>query len=381
MGRRLCVRLLSGSIVYEGLCPDSLLELRNEVAAIMGLDCKNELVFCSGDAIVADIKDADEQITVVRDRVMGLLSEFLTIIDRRGELPEHLEPAREHKQLLLAAVKRNGDGGALLYASPTLRADRAFMLAAIALEGRALEHASPELRADRDVVLAALGGLGFGGELQYASPELRADRDIVLAALAYDGRALEHASCKLRADRDIVLAALARDNCASVLKHASAELRADRDLVLATVASDGLALRHASPELRADRDIVLAALSKNGSALQYASPELRADRGVVLAALSRYGPALQHASTELQADLNIVLAALSNNGYALHHASRELRLSLGGREDASAPLEIVLEALRGREDAPVDRILTDSIISVERYLKTHYRQKTSKALI
>ena len=34
--KRLCVRLLSGATVYEGLRPQSLVELRGEVAATMG---------------------------------------------------------------------------------------------------------------------------------------------------------------------------------------------------------------------------------------------------------------------------------------------------------------------------------------------------------
>ena len=54
-------------------------------------------------------------------------------------------------------------------------------------------------------------------------------------------------------------------------------------------------------------------------------------------------------------------------------------------KDAALPpgfsLAITRLFLTASQDAPVDLILTDSIISVERYLKTHYRQKTSKALI
>ena len=225
------MRLLSGAAVYEGPRPHSLMELRDEVAATMCCKC-DELSFCSGDAVLSSIDDADEQITVVRDEVMGLLDEF-SKYSLFSKLPEDLGPACKHRRLMLAAVARNG---------------------------YALVHASPELQADRDVVLAAVARNGY--VLRYASDELQADRDVVLAAVAHNGYALMHASPELRADRGVVLAAVASDGIA--LRFASTELRADRDVVLVAVATNGCALQHASPELRADQDLVLAAMARHG---------------------------------------------------------------------------------------------------------------------
>jgi len=266
--RRLCVQLLSGATVYEGPCPHSLAELRDQVAATLGCKC-DELSFCSGDAAVLScIEDADEQITVVRDEVMGLLGEFLKHVSGehrrlfkhvRGELPEHLRPAREHRRLLLAALER--DSHAMQHASPELLADRDFVLAAVAISARALQHASPEFRADRDIVLTALANersvLQHAWTLKHAAPELQADQGVVLAAVEKNGHALVHASAELRADRDVVLAAVAHSGYALV--HASPRLRADRDFILAAVAIDGYALQHASPDLQADRCVVEAA--------------------------------------------------------------------------------------------------------------------------
>ena len=156
---RICVRLLSGDVVYEGLRPHGLAELQDEVAATLGCEC-DELSFCSGDAVLSCLEDADEQITVVRDEVMGLLDEFVKC-SLFSKLPEHLWPAREHRRLMLAAVAHNGD---------------------------ALQHASAELRADRDIILAAVTNNAYA--LRYASPELRADRDVVMAAVESKGYAL-----------------------------------------------------------------------------------------------------------------------------------------------------------------------------------------------
>jgi hypothetical protein len=69
----------------------------------------------------------------------------------------------------------------------------------------ALTQASEALRADRDFVLAAVARNGLA--LQCLLPHFRADRDIVLAAVAKNGRALEYASVELRANREVVLAA------------------------------------------------------------------------------------------------------------------------------------------------------------------------------
>ena len=68
-----------------------------------------------------------------------------------------------------------------------------------------MQHASLELRADRDFVLAAVARNGYA--LQHAAPQLRADREVVLAAVAQNGRVLEYASAELRANREVVLAA------------------------------------------------------------------------------------------------------------------------------------------------------------------------------
>ena len=241
--RRLCVRLLSGVVVYDGPRPVSLAKLRDEVATTLDLKNKDELIFCSGDAVVNTILDAGEQITVMRDQVMGLLEEFLQHVNRSlryvyDELPEHLWPAREHRGLITTAVKRSS--------------------------------------------LA----------LQYASADLRNDRDVVMAAVENDGLALQHASAKPRADRDVVLAAVERNGLA--LRHASAEVQADRDVVLAAVKNNSSALLYAHDELRCDRDFVLVAVERNDRALLYAPAEFRHDQYFVRAAVERNGRVIWH---------------------------------------------------------------------------------------
>ena len=196
--RRLCVRLLSGATVYEGPCPHSLAELRDKVAAAMGCERKDELVFCSGDAVLDCIEDAGEEITAVRDQVVGFLKEFMWHA-YKDELPVRLWPAREHRRLILVAVEINGC--VPQHASVELRADRDVVLAAVtAMRGEKLPPSSGTTETSRDVVMAAVASNRYA--LQYASPELRADRGVVMGAVANDRDALVHASAEFRADRN-----------------------------------------------------------------------------------------------------------------------------------------------------------------------------------
>lgn len=104
-------------------------------------ECKQELLFCSGDTALACLEHAREEITVVRTKAKRLLPEFLKYVYR--ELLEHLWQVREHRQFLLAAVACSGY--ALQHASLELPADRALAMAAVTKNGLALQHASPEL--------------------------------------------------------------------------------------------------------------------------------------------------------------------------------------------------------------------------------------------
>ena len=137
---RLRVTLLSGDAVFEGPRPRSLKDLQKTVGVAMGLDYPTELVFCCGDTVLDRIEDAGEQVTAVRDGVMGLLGEFLRHAQAHDgrDLPEHLWPAREHRRLVLAAVRI--DGLTLEYASEELRADRDVVLAAVTRSGWALKQ-------------------------------------------------------------------------------------------------------------------------------------------------------------------------------------------------------------------------------------------------
>eukprot|EP01049_Picozoa_sp_SAG25_P022189 SAG25_NODE_8684_length_409_cov_0.838710_1_plen_113_part_01 len=112
--------------------------------------------------------------------------------------------------------------------------------------------------------MAAVGRCG----LKYASTELKADRKFVMAAVAQNGLALKHVSAKLQADRKVVLAAIPSSMvwCGSV---STSVLESDPPKVdQRAFEQEGLEnyviyvdylLEYVSEELKADREIMLAA--------------------------------------------------------------------------------------------------------------------------
>ena len=68
----------------------------------------------------------------------------------------------------------------------------------MAQQGLVLEYASTKLRADREFILAAVAQNYW--VLKHASAELKADREVVLAAVAQGGQTLEYASEDLQDD-------------------------------------------------------------------------------------------------------------------------------------------------------------------------------------
>ena len=81
--------------------------------------------------------------------------------------------------------------------------DRGEVLAEVVKDGQALRHATDELKADREFILAAVA---HGFALEHVSAELKADREVVLAAVGQYGPALMHVSDELKADQEVVLA-------------------------------------------------------------------------------------------------------------------------------------------------------------------------------
>eukprot|EP00928_Gymnodinium_smaydae_P066833 TRINITY_DN49798_c0_g1_i1.p1 TRINITY_DN49798_c0_g1~~TRINITY_DN49798_c0_g1_i1.p1 ORF type:complete len:464 (+),score=58.44 TRINITY_DN49798_c0_g1_i1:142-1533(+) len=111
--------------------------------------------------------------------------------------------------------------------------------------------------------------------LETVADELKADRAFVLAAVAENGRDLQYAASEILEDRSVILAAVARDGRA--LEYVGHNFRGDRDIVLTAVSNDSRALQFASESLREDIEVVLAAVRANNEVFRFAADELLYD--------------------------------------------------------------------------------------------------------
>jgi len=318
---------------------------------------------------------------------------------------------RGDRRFMLAAAECCPPGEVLQHATDALRAelyaDRAFVLQAVRDVGsEALEYASPELRADRDFMLAAACYCPPGEALRYAARELCTELSAYSAGAPQAGQELgadglgclqaeaytysqamsafapqvapqvqlgvlgagecvqeyrqplgmaetgcpapEVVQCNISSDEEpamepqidpaAVLQAV-RQAGSQALATAPLELRGDREFILAAAACRPLAevFQYATDELRtllySDRVFMLRAVHEIGSSvLAHAPVELREDREFMLAAAACCPPreALQYASDkllkELCADHSFMLKAVQQVGPAvLAHAAVELR--------------------------------------------------------
>ncbi|CAK0882389.1 unnamed protein product, partial [Prorocentrum cordatum] len=85
-----------------------------------------------------------------------------------------------------------------------LKADRAFVSAAVAKDWHALQYADALFCRDEDVALVA-------AQDEHALEYADSDRDVVLAAVAEAGEALQYADASLRRAEGVVQAAVAQD--------------------------------------------------------------------------------------------------------------------------------------------------------------------------
>lgn len=218
---------------------------------------------------------------------------------------------------------------AFKWASARLRADRPFVLHAVAA-GAPLPHASTSLRGDRDIVMAAIAKHSNPKQcFMVASAALRKDRAVLRAAMEahrekssyWSGTPFRYASSGLKHDHDVVLEmiALAPD---AVYGYLPPRLRCDVDVVVRAL-RHGLHTAYLDDELLSDDAAMERIVCQEGRALAVASKALTRRRDVVARAVATHGNALKHASSELRADGDIVRAAVAQSGDAIQHAEGE----------------------------------------------------------
>ena len=263
-------------------------------------------------------------------------------------------PMRANKEVMTAAVKRNGY--ALAYASEQLKANWDVVYQAVGNHGGALKYASHELRAHPEMVLHAFKGfrgdfnIGKVDPFEFASGSLKNDRSFVLKLMSVDVASLAHANRELRGDHEVVKAAVSSNGKA--LKYASAALKDNKEIVLLAVKNSPRAFKHASGTLQKDRDVLLVAASTtrfddireanptihhddelmkiavrhHPQALMSARETLRDNKELVMEVVSKKGASTaEFLSQKFQDDKDVMMAAVSSHGMNLKYASKRLK--------------------------------------------------------
>eukprot|EP00434_Breviolum_minutum_P022326 symbB.v1.2.019703.t1/scaffold1623.1/size109029/2 len=229
-----------------------------------------------------------------------------------------------------------------------LRADRDYVLKAVALRGLELRHAAEALRRDKQVVLTAVKQDWVS--LDYVPEELLKDRDVIMTGLEQDWEAITYAPSDLLEDEEVAIAALKASIMAlksipqemwqqpavrmalleslaknpEPLRYCPKALHEDREVMLEALRLRPKFLEFLSPQLMGDRDFVVEAVKSNWEILEFLPKHFTSDREVIMAAVSQSNSALRLASEELRGDRELVLGCVQKGFGALRYASPKL---------------------------------------------------------
>ena len=241
------------------------------------------------DVVLAAVQKSSSAFKHASDRLKKDRDVVLAAIQRDVCILENIEwQLRCDRGVVLAAIQK--DGQALWrYASSTLHNDKVLAIAAVEQTSHALYFAPDQIKDDKDVVLAAVRKDGGFPSLNNANQRFRSDKEVIMAAiLASNGGWVQSFSELAKNGRAVLLLAILtfRSRADDLLREANDQLKNDKGVVLAAVQLAGHALRHANESLKNDKDVVLAALQQNAGAYQYVSDHLKNNDAEV----KKYGP-------------------------------------------------------------------------------------------
>jgi hypothetical protein len=236
-----------------------------------------ELVIESAKLEISTLKYASEELLFNKEFILDILKINHRILDY---IPRKW---REHKDIIIQLLKHHGSivfDSVFVAATSTLYdsteyskwiTDRDVIAEAIRKNGTALMYASESLRSDRALVLKAVKK-SDGTAMEYASNELKSDKNFVLSALELSRSltVLQFASYEIRNNAQLI-SQIANEYSYHVLEYASDQLKNNRELMLSFIRnSNGLAIQYISQELLKDKDFVIETVrTSNGLAYKY----------------------------------------------------------------------------------------------------------------
>ena len=136
--------------------------------------------------------------------INGLLAKYIDVISEEiavaavNQNPlalEHVQEWRNEPSFVKSVIEKRGI--VLWTTTPSIRANKEVVLAAVKQDGYALQHASFALRMDKEVCLAAVRCKNTFA-LPYCSYDMQNDKQVVCASMAHCPDTFDHTSFRLR---------------------------------------------------------------------------------------------------------------------------------------------------------------------------------------
>lgn len=221
------------------------------------------------DIILGIVKKNPGAIQCASERLRDDYDVVMAAVSQKGSLLEYASKRLlGDKEVVMAALDSGDCNNLLGYVSEELRNDKEVVFTAI-VNGWHFDfrYASPSLKADREFVLSIIEVLGEYDLVKFISPLLQSSYEIMEAAVASDGLLIEYASENLRDDPEFVKKAIEQNP--EAIKFASNTVLDNEEVVRLAVEKDPMLFVCASYRLRTDKELIEELMEKNVSILQF----------------------------------------------------------------------------------------------------------------
>ena len=228
-------------------------------------------------------------------------------------------------------VAINGAPGNIRYVSANLRDNQELVIAAVKRNGDLLAYASLALRGNLEVVLAALSGIIPLTMFKFVCKSLCACPIVMSQALHLDGRFLQFGSKEIRSQAEFAFLAVNQNPCSA--EFVLGEVNGDKDFGIFSVGACGTNLKYLNDNLKEDVDVAIAAVSQRPQSYFLLPEVTQNNKQVLLETLSRASSELvKKIVTKLVggfyiwlSDCDIAWAIVSKNGSFLEWVSTEMK--------------------------------------------------------
>lgn len=225
------------------------------------------------DIILNLVKENSEALQVASNRLKDDIDVVMAAVSKNASAFKYVSKRLQgNKEVVMTAIDSGDCYNILKYTTDELRNDKEVVFSAVVNSwAYEFEYASPSLKADREFILTLIDVLGEYDIVKYISPLLQGSYEIMEAAVASDGMLIQYASENLRDDPEFVKKAMAND--VEAIKYASNNVLDNEEVVRMAVEEIPMLFVCASYRLRTNKELIEELMEKNVSILQFVPAE------------------------------------------------------------------------------------------------------------